>query len=216
MQVSFIQKILSFLYPVKIRKSAGEVNPLLELFLYKGQWQLATEDAIYSDGDRYRPLRLAFGKIKHRLPEVKTGLILGTGLGSAVTILDKMGSHPQMDLVEIDVTILTWAKELLPEELLSGLNFICDDANRFMQQNTNKYDLIVVDIFMSREVPAFVTERDFLERCKHALAKDGVLVFNYIITQKENREIVHLLLSELFPNLSVYNLGLNRVFIATA
>lgn len=216
MNSSFAQKIRSYLYPVKIRKSTGGVNPLLELFLYKGQWQLATEDAIYSDGNRYRPLRLAFGKIKQHLPDVKNALFLGTGLGSGVSILTKMGFYPHIDLVEIDATILSWAKELLPQEVIPNLNFICADAQNFIQQNSRKYDLIVADIFMSREVPDFVTGSDFLTGCKDSLAEGGVFILNYIITQKENWETVHQRIHELFPHLNIYSLGLNKVWVATA
>lgn len=214
MKLSFAQKTLSYLYPVKIRKSAGEVNPLLELFLYKGQWQLATEDAIYSDGDRYRPLRLAFGKLKQYLPHIKNVLVLGTGLGSAVSIMDKMNIHPKIDLVEIDATILNWAKELLPEASLPRLEFICADANHFIRQNKKKYDLLIVDIFMSREVPDFVTEKEFLACCKSALAANGILVLNYIVADIESWNRFEELMTGIFSSCTVHPLGLNRILTA--
>ena len=120
-----------------------------------------------------------------------------------------------MDLVELDATILHWAKECLPEGIIPHLHFICDDANHFMQQNTQHYNLIVVDVFMGREVPAFVTEKEFLIRCRQALTKGGIFVLNYIILQQENWEKTLLHMQELFPNHQIHTLGVNRIVVAT-
>lgn len=213
MQLSFFQKICSYFFPVKVRKSSSEVNPVLELFYYKGQWQLATKDAIYSDGDRYRPLGLAFEKINDRLPAVRNVLVLGTGLGSAVNILDKMGFHPEMDLVEIDATVVDWAKELLPIPSLKRIHFHNADAGHFIEKNKKQYDLIVVDVFESRDVPTFITERSFLENCKSSLSQKGILVLNYIVSDKDNWKVFQQLFSELLSETKVYELGVNRVMV---
>lgn len=214
MRLSFLKRLLSYLYPVKVKKSASAVNPVLELFYYQGQWQLATEDAVYSDGTRYRPLTLAFQKLKKELPNVQNILVLGTGLGSAVTILDQMKLHPSMTLVELDAQIIKWTKETLPQHLLPQLKFICDDAALFMEKNQERYDLVIVDIFNSRIVPAFVMTEKFLAQCKNALNKNGRLVLNYIINQKENWETSQENFSQIFPNHTIYESGLNRIFIA--
>jgi len=214
MQLSFLQKTASHFFPVKVRKGAGTQNPVLELFFYKGQWQLATKDAIYSDGDRYRPLKLAFGKIKNRLSEAKNILILGTGLGSAVNILDTMGFHPQMDLVEIDQTVIDWAQELLPVSSLKRIHFFNDDAAVFIERNKKPYDVIVADIFESRIVPEFVTGRSFLEHCKNSLSAKGVFILNYMISDTKKWGVFQQIFIEIFPENKMYELGINRVMVA--
>lgn len=112
MQLTFFQIIGSLFYPVLIRRASSAVNPVLELYRYRGRWQLATADALYSDGGQYRPLLAAFRTLKPQLPAVKNMLVLGTGLGSAVQILHEMGHHPACTLVELDEKVLQWALEL--------------------------------------------------------------------------------------------------------
>ena len=84
---TFWQGLQSLLYPVRIRKSSSTVNPVLELFYFQGRYMLGTPDAVYSDGDRYRPLVAAFTApgLKPHLGNVRNVLVLGTGLASAVS-----------------------------------------------------------------------------------------------------------------------------------
>lgn len=205
---------MSLFYPVKVCTASSNVNPLLELFYYQGRWQLATEDALYSDGSRYRPLRLAFEAIKDRLPAAEKILVLGTGLGSAVNVLDTMGFQPEITLVELDTVILNWAKEVLPPRLRPRLKFIHANAEDFVEKNRDRFNLIVIDIFNSREVPGFVMQQDFLRQCKNLLEKKGCLVLNYIVNSKEAWEASLLIFRELFPHHKIYELGVNRVIVA--
>ncbi|HTN47652.1 MAG TPA: hypothetical protein VL098_14980 [Flavipsychrobacter sp.] len=214
MQLHFVRKILSLFYPVKVRTGSSDVNPLLELFYYQGRWQLATEDALYSDGSRYRPLRLAFGAIKDRLPAAERILVLGTGLGSAVNVLDSMGFQPEITLVELDGVVLDWAKEVLPLRLRPRLKFVHANADVFVKKSTDRFDLIVIDIFNSRDVPGFVMQQDFLLRCKNLLEKNGCLVLNYIVHSKEAWEASLLIFGELFPDHKIHELGVNRIIVA--
>lgn len=214
MRLSFLQKIVSLFYPLKIKKSSGKENPVLELFYYQGQWQLATQDAIYSDGNRYRPITLAFDKLSQQLPAVKNVLMLGAGLGSVLNILDKRKLHPFVTLVEIDAQIIAWAKELLPQHWTKQTQFICGDAALLMKHNTTAFDMVIVDIFNSRTVPDFVVEEAFLNYCKNAVNENGVFILNYIIHEKKHWETALQNIKSQFPNVSVYELGVNRIVIA--
>ena len=110
----FYKKLLSYFIPVLISKTATPENPLLELYVYRGRYQLATADALYSDGAAYTPLKIAFKHLKQELPAVKHALVLGTGLASAVHVMKQTGNSPDFTLVEYDSTILKLAMEYLP------------------------------------------------------------------------------------------------------
>ncbi|HXS36128.1 MAG TPA: hypothetical protein VN721_05470 [Flavipsychrobacter sp.] len=206
---------MSYLYPVRFRRGNSEFNPVLELYLYRNQWQLATIDALYSDGDRYTPLTAAFKEINNTLYSVKDILVLGTGIGSAVQILNKRGYKPNFVLVDSDELVLQWAMELLGAANPKNLTPICANAMEYMDDDTNVYDLVIVDIFQGRIVPAFVTSIDFLEKCKKRIKPGGKLVFNYIISKPEAWDKVMLLISEIFPDNKLIKFGINRVFVAT-
>ncbi|WP_276131996.1 hypothetical protein [Polluticoccus soli] len=187
---------------------------MLELFLYRGQYQLGTYDALYSDGARYVPLVTAFKELKPKLPAVHEVLVLGTGLASAVQILDKKGFHPAFTLVENDVTVLNWAMELLPDKLKENIKPVCEDAELYMQQQSNSYDLLVVDVFINRVVPPFVTAIPFLNKCRRSINPGGHFVLNYIVNSNEEWKLASANINEVFPSSHVIDRGINKIVIA--
>ncbi|MET0463385.1 MAG: methyltransferase domain-containing protein [Chitinophagaceae bacterium] len=215
MKLPFYKRLLSFLYPVCIEQRSSPLHPVLDLYLYRNQWQLGTEDAWYSDGKRYRPLRSAFRKIRHELARVHHVLVLGTGLASAVHILNDMGFHPAYTLVDIDNDILLLAAELMPAHDLTRVELVCLDAQIFMQQNQEQYPLIVCDVFMGRNVPGFVSSAAFLEQCKAGLQPGGHLILNYLEKSKALFEGICHLMDQVFPGYLLIEFGINKIFVVS-
>lgn len=196
-----------------MRRSAGDVNKLLEIRLYRGQFQLITTDALYSDGDRYLPAVAVVNDIKGSLSSVKKVLVLGTGLGSMVRVLSSKGHKPHFTLVEIDKTVLKWAMELMDPENVKRTDPICSDAKLFMEHNKSKFDLIFIDVFNGRVVPQFVTTPDLLKKYKDGLSNDGRLALNYIINNERDWEKVKRTFGEIFPSHHILDMGINRILI---
>jgi predicted membrane-bound spermidine synthase len=216
-QVPLYKRILSYIIPVRIREGSSEENPSLELFLFRGGYQLATPDAVYSDGKRYRPLVAAFKEIEDELPRVKRVLLLGTGLGSAVQILESKGYYPDFVLVEKDSTILHWAEELLnSKETKQVIRTVCIDAAIFMQVNQEQFDLIVVDVFNGRVVPEFVTQEIFLKNCRRSMSPGGSFILNYIISDEQEWNHVLSRFRSVFSSYDMVAFGINRIIIAKA
>ena len=213
-QLTAVQKLVSLFIPVRILMSSSPENPTLELFYYKGQWQLGTEDATYSDGDRYTPLLVGFGAVAERLNEVKHVGVLGAGLGSAAIILEKMGLTPEISLVDVDEEVLRIARSVMPVED-SRINYICSDARLFLESGP-KFDLLVVDLFKGRVVPDFVQEAAFLKECKAAIGKDGMLVLNYIANEPVKWKGFLETFRSVFPEHEVIKNGMNRVLTVKA
>ncbi|RYE24921.1 MAG: class I SAM-dependent methyltransferase [Sphingobacteriales bacterium] len=215
-QVPLYKKILSMVYPVLV-KTAEESDrvPLPQLYLYRGQYQVATHDALYSDGTRYRPLKIAYAKIEQKLPGVKNVLVLGTGLGSAVQILYNKGYQPEYTLVDYDKTTLKWAMELLPAVVAPKTTPVLNDAESFMQTHDKQYDLVVVDIFKGRRVPAFVMTTAFLQNCRRCMKPAATLVLNYMINNEAEWQGSLVAFKQAFPNHEVITTGINRLIIAT-
>jgi len=211
MKASWFQIIVSYIVPIKIWQGSSTQNPLLELFLYKGYWQLTTESAIYSDGIRYRPLLVAFKAIKSSLSSVRRVLVLGGGLGSAVQILTNMKCNATFDLVDNDEQILKLASSLLREK---EVQFILSDASEFVSNINSTYDLIIIDVFSERTVPMFVTTTEFLQQCRRALNPCGTIVVNFMLNNKQDEERLLQLKDALSPYVDEVELGINRVLIS--
>ena len=183
---------------------------MLELFLYKGHWQLATDNAIYSDGKRYRPLVVAFKEIKFFLPLIKNVLVLGSGVGSALQIMKSMNFHPSFLFIDSDEKILELARQLMADD---NASFICADAGQFVDKDNNRYDLIIIDVFKDRQVPAFVSTTTFIEKCRERLNDRGIIIMNYMLNNKEDQEKFNLVKNELLQGSKLIRLGVNQVLV---
>lgn len=212
--LSLYKRLLSYITPVLLRKTASDKNPLLELHYYRGRLQLATADALYSDGEHYRPMRIGFKQIKEFLPEVRKVLVLGTGLGSAVQVMDRMGYHPDFTMVDHDSTVLKWAMEALPGYGVQ-ITPVCADAQSYMADNHSQFDLLIVDIFNGRIVPGFVVTDEFLTLCRNSIRPGGKMVMNYIVQRNEDWSPVDKIIRRIFPRSHCVDDGLNRVVVAT-
>ncbi len=190
------------------------MNPELELLISKGHWQLATSDAIYSDGDRYTPLLTAYKALKKELSEVKNVLVLGAALGSAVDIMRKMGYSPDFTLVDNDPLVLNWARELMPP-YVGKIEMKQGDAMYYLDTDNKKYDLLIVDVFKGRVVPDFITTRSFMQNCHSHIHAGGNFVLNYIIGEGDQWDNFEKILDVVFPKNTVIKNGINRVIVAT-
>ena len=215
MQIPRYKRLLSFLYAICIERRSSPLHPVLDLYLRRNQWQLATEDAWYSDGRRYRPLLAAFRKIREELTTVNHVLVLGTGLASAVHILEDMGLHPDFTLVDIDSVVLDLAIELMPVHNLSRIEPVCMDAQQFMQNNRTLYPMIVCDVFMGRTVPGFISSATFLEQCRTSLQPGGRFILNYLEKSRSLCRETCSLMRDVFPGHTRIEFGINKIFMAS-
>ena len=212
-KIPLYKRALSYVKPVWLKNEVGYSNPHLELLLYKDRIQLATSDALYSDGEYYTPALSVLDYLTPYLPQVNHVLILGVGLGSMVQIMEKRGYEPSFTLVEIDKVILKLAVEFLASHTATKLNPVCEDAEKFMQDNQKKFDLIFIDIFDSREVPQFATSVAFLNRCKESLHPGGRIALNYIINDMMQWNDTQINFASVFPNHQIISSDVNRIFV---
>jgi len=147
MRIPLYQRVLSYLQPISLKQSASDISGYLELLLYHNRFQLLTDRALYSDGDRYFPAVAVVRHLREFLPAAKSVLVLGAGLGSIVHVMHARGYDPCYTLVEKDRTVLKWALETLGEGDSPKLEPVCRDAESFMAENERKYDLVFVDVF---------------------------------------------------------------------
>lgn len=214
MKIDFFQHLFSFLFPVKVASAAGKTTPILELYRFRGRWQLSSATAVYSDGAAYRPLTEAFGYLKKQLPGKQNMLVLGAGLGSAVSVLNSLSINIPCTLVDIDPQVIKWGEEIIQSETQIPSQWICADVQDFVGNHKVSYDLIILDIFQDRLVPQFVTTIKFLRECSSLLRNEqSHLVFNYIINNQEKWETAVQNIQSVFKVEHTISIGINRIMI---
>jgi len=213
-RLNIFQRFLSYFLPIRVIRIVHPDNHFLELYRYAGHWQLATHDALYSDGKFYRPLRIAFKKLGKKLSQINNVLLLGGGLGSGIDIMHDLGFKPHFTIVEADKQIMKWALELNAATWGNDVHAICTDAEQYMAELDAHFDMVIVDIFKGRHVLPFVESPLFLHHCSRALNPGGIFVLNYIINSEANWKDIQVLLHTIFTNCQILEHGENRLILA--
>lgn len=149
--------------------------------LNRGRYQLCTANAIYSFEDLYDNFFEAFRIIDLDKYHIKNVLVLGLGLGSIPTMLEKnFEKKYHYTTVEIDESVIYLASKYALPKLESKIETICADAFAFVIQCEEQFDLVCMDVFLDDIVPEAFEDKVFLEKLKQLIAPNGILLFNRI------------------------------------
>lgn len=183
------KKWLSYIWEIQIESIASEINPDLHISLSKGRYQLYTEHAIYSFGDLYDNFGRTFRQLNlSELPGNQV-LILGFGLGSIPILLEKYTNRDwKITGIEKDENVLYLANKYGISEIKSPLEIILADAEAFVSQSQQKFDLICMDIYIDDKVPEHFEKIGFLEKLKAILTPEGLLIFNKLTRTRVDLE----------------------------
>ena len=161
-----MKKIFSYIYPVT-KKIRSEFSGELEITWYNGKKHLDSKNANYSYGSLQRILKIGLEKID--LTSTKKVLILGMGGGSVIkTLQDDFNYQKHITAVDIDPVIIKIAKEEFDIVESENLKIICEDAQLFMQLNSQKFDLIIIDLYIDTKVPSPFLEIPFWQQISNA------------------------------------------------
>lgn len=187
MEVSRWKKWLSYFKEIHLESTSSIHNPSLHVSLVEGRHQLSTDDAIYSFDDKYDNFAQAFDKVDWTKFEGKKVLILGLGLASIPYILElKHKKEFDYTCVEIDEQVIFLAEKYILKDLKSHFEIISADAELYVTQCLQKYDLICMDIFENDVVPIQFESTTFLEKLKNLLSPHGVLMYNRLaLTERD-------------------------------
>ncbi len=190
MQQPLWKKWLSHIKELSLEQTGSNYNPHLEVLLVRGRHQLVTEDAIYSFDDKYLNFDYAFKKIDWTKFKRKQALVLGLGLGSVILLLEKKYKQ-QFDYVavEIDPEICRLCNKYTLSELDSYVEVLPTEATNFLHTREETYDLVIMDIFQSGDIPLQFQSEAYLSLLKDKLSPDGLLLYNRMnISSSHKRE----------------------------
>jgi spermidine synthase len=182
------KKWLSYLFELHVESAPSMHNPHLYVSLRRGRYQLSTAHAIYSYEDLYTNFLYAFRQIRfERLPGENV-LLLGLGLGSVPLMLEQVFRQPfRYTAVELDPNVIYLANKYTLSGLASPVTTLAADAHAFMMQQKERYSLICMDIFLDDVIPAAFQQTSFLRALREALLPGGVLMYNCLYRNEEDK-----------------------------
>lgn len=179
MNITIWKKILSYFFDIRLEKKQSSFSGALEILLSRGRVALCTKNAMYSFDDLYLNFRMAFSMVNINKFNTDKVLLLGAGLLSVPYLLEKKHQKSFVcKAVDIDPMVLEAAAQYALPKLNSEIELICADAETFVLNDKEKYDLIVVDVFIDNEVPGKFEKEDFLKALKNLLADKGLVMYN--------------------------------------
>ncbi len=140
-------------------------------------------------------------------PQPKRALILGLGGGSFPKKLYRDVPDVTVDVADIDPEVIAIAKRYfqVPED--ARLRLFAKDGRRFVQEATDKYDMVVLDAYNSDTIPFHLATREFYQEIKSRLTPGGIVVSNIIGTLRGPQSAffrsIYRTLSEVFPTVYV-------------
>jgi len=187
MSISKWKKLLSYFKEVHLESTSSIHNPSLHVSLVEGRHQLSTDDAIYSFDDKYDNFAQAFEQVDWKKFKVQNVLVLGLGLASIPYILEeKYKLKLDYTCVEIDEQVIFLAEKYILKNLKSHFEIISTDAQLFIDQCVQQYDLICMDIFENDFVPPQFETVSYLNQLKNILSPGGIILYNRLaLTERD-------------------------------
>ena len=114
-------------------------------------------------------------------------LLLGMGGGSQINYLLKFSEHIFIDCVELRTKVITIAHEyfMLPRQD-ERLAIITGSAETYLQTNTQRYDLILIDLFLQSHEPGFAPDQDRIhQQLWNSLNNKGSICINILGKQHQ-------------------------------
>ncbi|MDP1723044.1 MAG: fused MFS/spermidine synthase [Candidatus Gottesmanbacteria bacterium] len=152
-----------------------------------------------------------------QFPDQPSILVLGVGGGTVMRILSERTVKPYITAVDIDATIISIAKKYFGFDSFPFIQFIVDDAKKYISAPpAHSYDLIVIDLFIGRIIPEFVTLPSFYQSLKRCLKPQGVVIVNYLreLDYLKKSNTLNITLKTIFHDVRDFSISNNRFFFA--
>lgn len=114
----------------------------------------------------------------------KNILVLGLAAGSVISILNKQWPKAKITGVDIDKTVVEVGKKYMDLKQAKNLTIHIADAVSFIQNDSKKYDLILIDLYTGYTIEKRIASKAFLTSIKNHLSKNGMVVCNILPIKK--------------------------------
>ena len=114
-------------------------------------------------------------------PAPRRVLIIGMGGGTLGRSLSTLVPDAEIDHVEIDPAVVRVAERYFDFQTTSHRRVHVEDGRAFVaeaKRHGHQYDLVMLDAFDDRYIPAHLITREFLLMVRDVLTPDGVVVAN--------------------------------------
>lgn len=116
-------------------------------------------------------------------PQAKRVLMLGLGAGRMLAPLLKSPGLVQLHVVELRPKVVAVVKRYFvwPED--GRIQLTLAEACQWLSENTQSYDVIIVDLFDAQQTPDCVGKMAFFENLRQSLSPKGWVIGNFWMSE---------------------------------
>ena len=105
--------------------------------------------------------------------------LLGLGGGSLVHCISHYFPQTKLQVVELREMVIDVAYQYFDLKKSKNINIVCDDAFSYVENNEQKTDLILSDLYESEGMSDAQLQEKFISNCFELLTTEGILVLNF-------------------------------------
>jgi predicted membrane-bound spermidine synthase len=184
------KRLFSYIFPITVYETPSDINQNLEITWNNGQLVFDSKNTNFSYGSLQRVMRIGLNYIeKERVTHFKNILLLGVAGGSVIkTLRNEYQNIGKITGVELDEKTITLANQYFGLSKIKNLEIIINDASEYVKLTSEKYDLIIIDIFQDKIMPDFLFSDSFITNTQQILNDKGIVLFNSITTSSTDYE----------------------------
>jgi len=154
-------------------------------------------------------------KLKHKyfIDPPQKALIFGLGGGTVAWQLRETFPDVEITGIELDPIMVDLGKKYLKWD--EQTKVIIGDATKEIKKLKQKYDLVLVDMYVGDEVPERLTADSFIKEIKKLVNENGFVVFNrtYYGKKRDEAHAFEKKLEKIFPQVDRFYPEANCMFI---
>lgn len=190
--------IMSYIFPLQVEATSSQYNSFLEILLSNGKYLMNSERSNYSFGSLHKIFESTFRDIKLENLNISNCLVLGLGGGSVVELIkEKYKSDMPITAVEIDPVVIQLGYKYFDFGNYKDLTIVNDDAYGFVKSSDLKYDLIIIDLYISDEVPGEFHTKEFVLALQNSSHNNTIILFNKMLGTKTKEKEFNTLVYEM-------------------
>ena len=143
-------------------------------------------------------------------------LMLGAAGGVSMKQIAKVFPDAEITGVDLDPAVLRVAREYFGLKHHPRIRLVAEDARWFLARTAERYDVIVIDLYVTGTIPFFTATTEFFALARERLSDNGVLVMNVLSRRLGEGHIAPFVrtLEAVFPSVYAASFG-NYLLIAT-
>ena len=199
--------------PRKVFKTHSEISGQIVVEELLGQYSLQVQGLIQSGGLVKAIWKKPFKKILDSEFLILNSLLLGLGGGTVVQLIKARWPKAKIVGVEIDPEIIKIGKKYFGLDDVPGLQTANANAFDYIKQAKQKFDLLIVDLYLGRKFPKKAENKEFFEDIKKILSSDGIVIFNRLKMEKSDLGNFEQKLKKHFSSVKLVKTSTNLFFL---